>query len=207
MKRVLIQIISYSISLILLILISVKIYNHFSVKRFVTKPISKKGSDIIFGNKDAKESIYLFGNYQCSHCKYFFKEDYPKLKKEILDSGKINLRVRFVPLSDNKSTLNVYSMSISIFKYGEYEKFHNMLLHNFNLAFTPEYEDLINNIMQDNEAIAQDYLSENNIADLENNRKEFKELKFKGTPTIIFRNRIYKGRPSIKELKQQLEIN
>lgn len=42
------------------------------------------------GNKDAKITIVEFADFQCPFCGQWHKEIYPRLKKEYIDTGKIN---------------------------------------------------------------------------------------------------------------------
>lgn len=44
----------------------------------------------LLGNKDAKVTIYEFGDYKCPSCKYWSEEMFPKLKAEYIDTGKAN---------------------------------------------------------------------------------------------------------------------
>ncbi len=175
-------------------------YNH-DIIRQALKP---RDSDIIFGSLDAGESIYMYGNYRCIHCVHFFNEVLPDIEKKIFSEGKINLRFRVIPLIKNKKSIDAYSAAISVSKYGEYDKFHQMLLFNFNLVYSKNYEDLLNYILEHNEAIAQDYMSGNNILEIHRNIEEFKKCGFTGTPVFIFRNNIFKGEISIKRIESIL---
>ncbi|MBW7473171.1 DsbA family protein [Paenibacillus oenotherae] len=44
----------------------------------------------LLGNKDAKVTIYEFGDYKCPSCKYWGEQIYPKLVKDYVDTGKAN---------------------------------------------------------------------------------------------------------------------
>ena len=53
---------------------------------------------IIEGKKDAKIRLIIYESLTCSHCADFHNEVYPKLKKEFIDTGVINIEFRSFPL-------------------------------------------------------------------------------------------------------------
>ena len=50
------------------------------------------------GNVDAKVSIIVYESLTCGHCADFHKEVYPKLKKDFIDAGLVNIEFRSFPL-------------------------------------------------------------------------------------------------------------
>lgn len=55
--------------------------------------------DPVLGEKDAKVTVVEFSDYECPFCKRHFTQVYPQLKKEYIDTGKIKLVFRDLPLS------------------------------------------------------------------------------------------------------------
>ena len=53
---------------------------------------------IIEGKKDAKIKLIIYESLTCSHCADFHNDVYPKLKKEFIDTGVINIEFRSFPL-------------------------------------------------------------------------------------------------------------
>ena len=53
---------------------------------------------ILEGNIDAKVKLVVYESLTCSHCADFHKNIYPKLKKDFLDKGLINIEFRNFPL-------------------------------------------------------------------------------------------------------------
>lgn len=193
-----IRIASYIISVFLIILIGIKIFDLIKTK--VLQPNRKIGvglvcvgdGDIVLGNKKAGKSIFMYGNYQCSHCINFFNETLPRLEKDYLNSGKVNLVYKIVPLSTSKVVLDAYKAALCINEFGDFKKFHAMLLYDFNLVYTDEYHQLINEVMSKNEAIAQ-CIFDRKYDTFTNNKKDFLQLKMKGTPTFVIDNVIIQG--------------
>ena len=50
------------------------------------------------GNKNAKVAIVEFTDYQCPFCERLFSDAFPKIKKEYIDTGKVQYMVRDFPL-------------------------------------------------------------------------------------------------------------
>ena len=55
-------------------------------------------NDAMIGNKNAKVTIIEFSDYQCPFCRKFWTETYSQLKKDYIDTGKVNLVFRDFPL-------------------------------------------------------------------------------------------------------------
>ncbi len=49
--------------------------------------------DIVFGKKNAPVDVYEFLSFSCYHCKVLFEEDFAKIKKDYIDTGKIRFHV------------------------------------------------------------------------------------------------------------------
>ena len=55
--------------------------------------------DPVIGNADAPVTIVEFSDYECPFCKRHFDETYSKLKTDYIDTGKVKLVFRDLPLS------------------------------------------------------------------------------------------------------------
>ncbi|MFA6917805.1 MAG: DsbA family protein [Candidatus Gracilibacteria bacterium] len=56
--------------------------------------------DPVEGSKDAKVTIVEFSDFQCPYCGKFFSEAYQDIKKDYIDTGKVKLVFRDLPLTD-----------------------------------------------------------------------------------------------------------
>lgn len=54
--------------------------------------------EYVEGNPKAKVVVIEYASLTCPHCAHFAKEDYPKLKKDYIDTGKIKFVFRDFPL-------------------------------------------------------------------------------------------------------------
>ncbi|OGG15362.1 hypothetical protein A3D77_07520 [Candidatus Gottesmanbacteria bacterium RIFCSPHIGHO2_02_FULL_39_11] len=55
--------------------------------------------DPVLGDKNAKVTLIDFSDYECPFCKRHFDEVYPQLKKDYIDTGKVKMVFRDLPLS------------------------------------------------------------------------------------------------------------
>jgi protein-disulfide isomerase len=55
--------------------------------------------DPILGDKNAKLTMVEFSDYECPFCKRYFTQTYPQLKKDYIDTGKLKVVFRDLPLS------------------------------------------------------------------------------------------------------------
>lgn len=54
--------------------------------------------DPILGDKNAPVTLVEFSDYECPFCKKYFSETYPQIKREYIDTGKVKLIFRDLPL-------------------------------------------------------------------------------------------------------------
>lgn len=55
--------------------------------------------DPVLGDKNAKVTLIDFSDYECPFCKRYFTDTYPQLKKDYIDTGKIKIVFRDLPLN------------------------------------------------------------------------------------------------------------
>jgi protein-disulfide isomerase len=56
--------------------------------------------EFVEGNKNAKVTVIEYASLTCPHCAQFFINEYPRLKKDFIDTGKIKFIFRDLP-TDN----------------------------------------------------------------------------------------------------------
>jgi protein-disulfide isomerase len=54
--------------------------------------------DPVFGDKNAPLTLIEFSDYECPFCKSFYEDTLPQLKKDYIDTGKVKLVYRDMPL-------------------------------------------------------------------------------------------------------------
>lgn len=78
------------------------------------------------GNKDSKVKVVEFGDFKCPHCRTFDQDIFPKLKKDFIDSDKIEYRYVTAPFHGESSAL-ASKASHAVYKHAkdEYWTFHH----------------------------------------------------------------------------------
>ncbi len=200
----------YVVSIILFVLIVFKAYEKLTIDKqkqpveAVSENVKLIGEgDIVLGEPDAQFTIYLFGNYRCKFCSKFFKEVLPTLLKEYPNDVKVNLKL--VPFSDTQEEMDALLMAISVFKYGDYQPFHDLLLKDADVIFDENYKEYLIEIMGLNEAIATSFLDDKTNALIEENKKLFRDLKLTKTPTFIIGKKIISGYVDVNRLKELID--
>ena len=64
-----------------------------------TKGVASIDDDPVLGNKNAPVTIIEFSDYECPFCKRHFDETFPQLVKTYVDTGKVKIVFRDLPLS------------------------------------------------------------------------------------------------------------
>ncbi len=188
----------YIISFILLILIGIKTYKRFKSNQskqsieILSEDIKLAGEgDIIFGDTHAELPIYLFGNYRCKYCIRFFREVLPRLIENYGRTVKVVLKP--IPFSSTKEEKDALLMAISVFKYGNYKSFHELLVKDPEVIFDVKYEDYLVEIMNLNTAVANSFLDSKTNSYIVDNKNLFRDLKLKGTPAFVIGNTVISG--------------
>jgi protein-disulfide isomerase len=74
-------------------------YNNPQGKLFDPVPkIVDIGNSPLKGNKDAKVTIVEFSDFQCPYCESFFSGTFPQIQKEYIDTDKVRLFFKELPL-------------------------------------------------------------------------------------------------------------
>jgi protein-disulfide isomerase len=175
---------------------SYKISDNEKIKLSEAKVFDLKDQPYI-GNKQAKNIIVEFSDYRCPWCKKFQLDIYPKIKKELVDKGKLKFYyVNFTVLGSNSDK----AANAAYFIYKQYpESFFA-----FHDALFKSQDDEKKNWVTNNLLIN---LAKKTVPDL--NKKEFasiikseqymkqvhsinsnaKQIGVKGTPTVFVNNK------------------
>ena len=202
---------------LLAIIIVIVAFKLFSNKRFFKEnqrteiEIYEQDLDIVYGSDTADLTIFLYSSYNCSFCRKFFTKVYPALKTEYIDKDKVKLVVKLLDFSNNESVENSLKIAVCINKYGNFEKLNELLLTEPNVIYTIEFAAIIEEFVEKDEFIAECMLGGESDNYILNNKIEFKNSKFTGTPTFVINNKIYKGYIKYKDfinvVEKELEYN
>ncbi len=198
------HIIAYGLSVIILILISVKLYEYLSAPKVKAGAdiLEQRDLDIVFGNKDAPLAIYMYSNYGCTYCKSFFTDIYPSLKEEFIDTGKVKLIMRLSVKTSNLDIKNSLKAAVCVNKYGYFEYLHELLLTDYNVVYTSDFREMIDEFIDKDLLVAECILGSEAEEYLQQNLKDFEYLELKGTPSFIVDKTIYQGYRDFDEFKK-----
>ena len=163
------------------------------------------------GNVDAKVSIIVYESLTCGHCADFHKEIYPKLKKDFIDAGLVNIEFRSFPLdlaALNASKIahckNDGNSDILHFLYENQKKWvrgktikefngnlKKLIVTNLPFDFT-EFES----------CLANKDIEDHVLNDRINGAKKFK---INSTPTLIINDKKFDNPQNYKKLKKTIE--
>ncbi len=67
---------------------------------FKPVPVTPVLGDVPLGEANAPVTILEYASYTCSHCRDFWKVDFPRLRANYIDTGKVKFIYRDYPLDD-----------------------------------------------------------------------------------------------------------
>ncbi|WP_430813072.1 thioredoxin domain-containing protein [Carboxylicivirga sp. RSCT41] len=165
---------------------------HYNNAKLLDELNTELENDIVLGDYNAPKNIILFFDYNCGYCKKFFKQVYPQLDKEYIKTGKAKLTLRLICSGNDEKALLGYQTAICINKYGNFGKLHKLLLHQSNIIYSTQFQDLVEGYISSNEFLGECILSSDQN-DVIRNIYQFQELKSKGTPTFVIDDEIIVG--------------
>ena len=86
--------------------------------------------DPVLGDKNAKVTLIDFSDYECPFCKRHFTDTYPQIKKDYIDTGKIKMAFRDLPLSFHQNAFKEAEAAECARKQGGdsvYFKYHDQI--------------------------------------------------------------------------------
>ena len=164
---------------------------------------------IIEGKKDAKIKLIIYESLTCSHCADFHNDVYPKLKKEFIDTGVINIEFRSFPL--DMAALNASKLA-HCSNDGKSDLLHFLYSNQKKWAKGSTIEEVNSNLSSviksfDKPLDENTCFSNNELeAFILNERIEgVKEFDINATPTLILNNQKFEKTLSFKNLKKAIE--
>ena len=163
------------------------------------------------GNVDAKVSIIVYESLTCGHCADFHKEIYPKLKKDFIDAGLVNIEFRSFPLdlaALNASKIahckNDGNSDILHFLYENQKKWvRGKTIKEFN----GNLKKLIVTNLPFDFAEFESCLANKDIEDhiLNDRISGVKKFNIEATPTLIINGKKFDNPHNYKKLKKNIE--
>jgi protein-disulfide isomerase len=208
MKLTRYHIISYSISIIILIILAVQLYNRYvktepeKVKKALLEP---RDLDIVYGNDSAKITMYVYYSYQCEYCRKFLNEVLPKLEQAYISKNQLKVVLRITARTVGKERELALKTAVCINKYGNFTYLHQLLLSNFKVMYTEEFKEMVNEFREKDPFVGECIDGTEGKSYLTENIEEFERLQFRGTPTFVIENQVFMGYRDYKQISNIIE--
>jgi len=166
---------------------------------------------VTIGSSDAKVKIKIFSSLTCPHCANFHTKVIPKIKKEYVDSGKVQLIFIDFPL--DLAALNASKLLHCLDKKKQIIFLDTVYEKQKEWTVGSNIEEINNNLKKvvKDLGIKSSYFNKclNNqiITDkILNGRIEGnKEYSINSTPTIVINEKKFKGEVNFKNIKKRIE--
>ena len=164
---------------------------------------------ILEGNIDAKVKLVVYESLTCSHCADFHKNIYPKLKKDFLDKGLINIEFRNFPL--DLASFNASKLA-HCKNDGKSEILHFLFKKQKEWVRGETIDDLNKNLKKlinkqnfgiDFDKCINDKTLEDHI--LNDRINAVKKYDIEATPTLIINDKKFDNAQNYKKLKKKIE--
>lgn len=164
------------------------------------------------GDEDAPIKIAEFGDYSCSHCKDFHDVVYPEIKKDFIDTGKVQFFFINFPFIDDDS-VNIAKGGEAVFAQNKdaFWDYHDLVYQQEQREEQWATNDVLTELVADNlPHIDADQFKE----DLENNAQIsainedltiVKEAGITSTPTMFINGKEFKQWYDYKAVKEEIE--
>ena len=141
------------------------------------------------GNPKAPVAMVEYGDYQCDYCKIYKEEIFPIIKKNYIDTGKINYTFKDFPLLTHENSKIAAFGANCADEQGAYWEMHDILFHRQeewikNSDPIPSFIGYINLLQLDEKKFKDCMKSEKYAIKVANDIQEGEALKIKGTPTF-----------------------
>ncbi|MEI6659877.1 MAG: DsbA family protein [bacterium] len=90
--------------------------------------VASRTGEPVLGNPNAKVTIVEFADFQCPYCQRFFKDTFPKIKKDYVDTGKAKIVFRHFPLTSLHVNAQIASVAAECAnQQGKFWEYHDTL--------------------------------------------------------------------------------
>lgn len=178
------------------------LYNYLNEKAQIKQIAAARQSDIVFGYPEAEKSIIVFFDYNCVYCQKFMTDVYPALEKHYVEKKRLKLTLRLVCRTTDEKAEVAYQTAMCLNQFGDYRKLHNLLMHKPEIIYTNYFDQIRDDYITTNEAMAECMLISEN-QDVKRNIYQFQKLNTNGTPTFLIEERVVKG---FKDLETFISI-
>jgi len=92
--------------------------------------VETPGDSIFKGDTNAPVTIIEFSDFQCPFCGRFYQQTLPQIEKDYIDTGKVKLVYRHLPLSFHEQAQKAAEASECANDQGKFWEYHDMIFEN-----------------------------------------------------------------------------
>ena len=156
--------------------------------------------DPALGDPKARVTIIEFADYQCPYCRQFWRETFPRLKKEYIDTGKVRFIYRDYPQAVHQEAMLSAMAAECADDQGKYYEFHDKLFREQDrrgrdvVRFkAPDLKRWAADITLDTAAFNACLDEERHKDEVAKDFKDLEGLGFEGTPIFFVNGRALAG--------------
>ncbi len=164
--------------------------------------ITSNADDFVYGSDTAPLTVYMFATYNCRHCRNFLALDLPYIQQHYTDSGLVRFVIKSIEPAENSDMMSALQLAACMNRNGNADDILKLLLTEPSAVYTDEFRQLIDDIINNNEELAE-CLTADNFSGIRQNNSNFFALKSKVTPIFVINNHLYKGH---RKLNRFLEV-
>jgi len=168
--------------------------------------LTPEDNDMTMGKDDAKVTVVEYASASCPHCAAFYKDVFPKIKADYIDTGKIKFIFREFP--HNQQALAAFMLA----RCSPKEKYFPLIDVFFKTqeAWVPNAHDGLLNIMKQSGMSEADFdacLKNQDVAKgiLATRDKASTKYGVDGIPTIFINGKVFTGEASYDDLKKTID--
>jgi protein-disulfide isomerase len=149
--------------------------------------------DPVLGNPDAPVTMVEFSDYECPFCKRHFESSYPQLKADFIDTGKVKLVFRDLPLPFHEPMATQDALAANCAReqggddayYRYHDKIFEKTLSNGN-GITPDaLYDIANELNLNRDEIKTCVEEERSLEEIQADAADANAIGISATPTFI----------------------
>jgi protein-disulfide isomerase len=137
------------------------------------------------GRADAPVTIVEVSDYQCPYCKKFYLQTFPMLKEKYIDSGKVRLVFKDLPLAFHNNARKAAQAAHCAGDQGHYWDMHNKLFENQNQLNEQSLNVYAKQIGLNSQAFDDCLTSDRHLAAIDADALEANSALLTGTPSFV----------------------
>lgn len=149
-----------------------------------TAQVPSKGGSVI-GDPKAPLTLVEFTDYQCPYCVRFYKNTFPQLKKKYIDTGKMRLIIKDLPLNFHQHARKAAQASRCAGEQGQFMGMHESLLSAGKNIEEKHLSGFAKTHSLDMKSFNNCLNSDRYLADIDKDTEQARKEGITGTPTFV----------------------